>query len=87
MGLGGQVGGDRRIAGAAAVGVATGVAVGAAAGSAATPAAYAQRPVAYAAIPAGCAYRPMLQRYDCGGMWLAPAYGANGLYYAVVPAP
>ena len=22
-----------------------------------------------------------------GGMWLAPAYGANGVYYQVVPPP
>jgi hypothetical protein len=39
------------------------------------------------APPAGCAYRPILHRYDCGGTWLEPAYGANGVYYRVVPAP
>ena len=39
-------------------------------------------------VPAGCVYRPVLRRYECGGgTWLAPAYGANGLYYAVVPPP
>jgi len=43
--------------------------------------------VAYAALPAGCVYRPLPQEYECGGTWFAPAYGANGVYYRVVPAP
>ncbi len=69
----------------ATAGVAAGVAV---AGAAAPPPAYyAPAPVAYAALPAGCAYRPFPHEYDCGGMWLAAAYGANGVYYYPVPTP
>ena len=25
--------------------------------------------------------------FQCSAMWLEPAFGANGLYYRVVPAP
>jgi hypothetical protein len=71
-----------------AIGFAAGAVTGAAVANAAAPAAPAY-PVgaAYAALPGGCAYRPLAREYDCGAMWLAPAYGANGLYYSVVPAP
>jgi hypothetical protein len=65
----------------AIAGATAGVAVGVAAASAAAP-----HP-AYAALPAGCIYRPLPRAYDCGGMWLSPAYGANGVYYQVVPRP
>jgi hypothetical protein len=41
----------------------------------------------YPSLPAGCMYRPMLSVYECGGTWLQAAYGANGVYYRVVPAP
>ena len=44
-------------------------------------------PVAYAALPPGCIYRILPHEYECGGTWFAPAYGANGVYYRVVPAP
>ncbi|MFL5288208.1 MAG: hypothetical protein ACJ8AW_46430 [Rhodopila sp.] len=74
----------------AAVGAAAGVAVGAAAATAAAPpVAYAPPPpAAYAAVPAGCVFRILANRYECsGGMWLAPAYGANGVYYQPVPPP
>ena len=73
------------VAGAAAVGVAAGVAVGAAA--AATPAYVAGD--TYAVLPAGCVYTAEGQYtyYNCNGTWYAPAYGANGTYYYVVPAP
>ncbi len=43
--------------------------------------------VNYAALPTGCAYQPGPNEYLCGGSWFRPAYGANGLYYTVVPAP
>jgi hypothetical protein len=71
---------------AAAAGVATGVAVGATA----TAAAMAARPVAtapamYSVLPAGCIYQAGY--YACNGTWLRPAYGANGVYYSVVPPP
>jgi hypothetical protein len=42
----------------------------------------------YPSLPAGCMYRPLLSTYECGGgVWLSAAYGANGVYYRVVPAP
>jgi len=67
---------------AAAAGAVAGAAVGAAAGAAAASAA--PPGGAYAVLPAGCVYRPLPHKYDCGGMWLAPAYGANGVYYRAV---
>jgi len=77
--------------GAAAAGAAVGAAVGATAAAAAAstyPAAVpVGAPVAYATIPAGCVYSPGVQRYQCGATWLAPAYGANGIYYIVTPPP
>jgi len=85
--------------GAAAAGAAVGATVGVAAGVAASGAAYsaginagyaaaaAPRPVAYASLPGGCFYRPLAREYSCGSMWLAPAYGANGVYYQVVAPP
>jgi hypothetical protein len=42
-----------------------------------------------AAAPTGCAM-PNVEGstyYMCGNTWLQPAYGANGIYYRVVPAP
>jgi hypothetical protein len=73
-------------AGAVAAGVAVGAAAGAAAASA--HAAYAPGDV-YAALPAGCAYSSYYGTayYNCGGTWFSPAYGANGVYYRVVPMP
>jgi len=44
----------------------------------------------YGALPAGCSYRPVGSQpyYSCtSGLWFTPAYGANGVYYRVVPAP
>jgi hypothetical protein len=43
--------------------------------------------VNYAVLPTGCAYQAGFNEYNCGGSWFRPAYGANGLYYTVVPAP
>ena len=74
----------------AVVGATAGVAVGAAAASAAyAPPVYAPpaAPVAYASLPAGCIYRILPHEYECAGTWFAPAYGANGVYYRVVPPP
>jgi hypothetical protein len=86
----------------AAVGMAAGAAVastktaaatssaysaGYAAGSAASPT-YAMGAI-YATLPAGCA-SPNVRgtTYDlCGNTWFQPSYGANGVYYRVVPAP
>ena len=69
---------------AVAAGAIAGVAVGVAIGAAAQPA---PAPVAYAALPAGCAYQPAPHEYLCGGTWFAPVYGANGVFYQVVPPP
>jgi hypothetical protein len=43
----------------------------------------------YPTLPAGCVYSPVggASYYTCGGAWFSPAYGANGVYYRVVPAP
>jgi hypothetical protein len=80
-------------AGAAAVGLAAGTALGAAAtanaynAGVAAGSAYAVGAI-YPVLPAGCEHRPLLSLYECGGgVWLSPAYGANGIYYRVVPAP
>ena len=43
----------------------------------------------YPSIPAGCAI-PSVQGttyYLCGNNWFKPSYGANGVYYRVVPTP
>lgn len=72
----------------AAVGATVGVAAGAAAASAAARPAYAPGTV-YAALPGGCAVVPAQGHtfYNCGGTWFVAAYGANGVYYSVVPPP
>mgnify|MGYP000895510662 FL=1 len=61
---------------------------GYAAGSANTAAAY-RMGVNYAALPAGAV---AVQKYGTtyyllGNIWFQPAYGANGVYYRVVPTP
>ena len=63
-------------------------AAGAAAGAAAASSAYAIG-ASYAALPGGCAYSPYngSPYYRCSGAWMVPAYGANGVYYRVVPGP
>ena len=85
-----------------AAGVATGSANTAAATSAAygagvaTGAAMASAPagtyamgVNYAAVPAGsmAINKNGTTYYLSGNTWFRPAYGANGIYYQVVPAP
>jgi hypothetical protein len=60
---------------------------GYAAGSTANPT-YAMGAI-YATVPAGCV-QPTVQGksyYLCGNTWFQPSYGANGVYYRVVPAP
>jgi hypothetical protein len=84
-----------------AVGVATGAAIASANASAATSNAYAAGVAVGAAsatfamgqvvavVPAGCTV-PVIQGqtyYLCGNTWFSPAYGANGVYYRVVPGP
>jgi hypothetical protein len=45
----------------------------------------------YAALPSGCSTStiPVVDTtyYVCGNTWFQPSYGANGVYYTVVPAP
>ncbi|HRF74751.1 MAG TPA: hypothetical protein PL117_18460 [Accumulibacter sp.] len=69
-------------------------AAGVAAGSASTAAAYSGGVayvvgINYAGIPAGCANPVVAGQtyYLCGNTWFKPAYGANGVYYRVVPTP
>jgi hypothetical protein len=89
-------------AGAAAAGVLAGAAVGAAAANAnaatANSNAYAAGVAAgeaqtqgaiYAKLPANCAFQPVsgVNYYNCNGLWLEPAFGANGVYYRSVAPP
>jgi hypothetical protein len=80
-------------AGAVAAGVAVGAVAGAAVATAAT------RPVVVApAYPVGVNYSVLppaavvssiggVTYYNVGPTWFRPYYGANGVYYTVVPAP
>ena len=45
--------------------------------------------VNYAAVPAGAMAinKNGTTYYLSGNTWFQPAYGANGIYYQVVPAP
>lgn len=61
---------------------------GVAAGAAAATTAYVMG-ARYATLPSGCV-NPTVQGvtyYLCGNTWFQPSYGANGVYYIVVPAP
>ncbi len=72
----------------AVAGVAVGVAVGAAAASAPAAPTYVMGSD-YATLPPGSAqvYQGGSTYYVNGSLWFQPAYGANGIYYVVVPAP
>ena len=79
------------IMGAAATSAATTNAykAGVAAGTASASTGYALGNI-YPALPAGCTYRPQgsTPEYSCtDGVWFAPSYVANGVYYRVIPAP
>lgn len=43
----------------------------------------------YPTLPAGCTQSSQGggSYYDCNGTWFSAAFGANGVYYRVVPAP
>ena len=60
---------------------------GYAAGSTASPT-YAMGAI-YPTLPAGCTSATVQGKtYDlCGNTWFQPSYGANGVYYRVVPTP
>src|SRR5262245_32562472 len=90
-------------AGAAATGAAVGMVAGAAIGSASANAAAANAYSAgyaagssayamgaiYATLPSGCSVSSVAggTYYLCGNTWFKPSYGANGVYYRVVPTP
>ena len=63
-------------------------AAAAVAAASAYPDAY-QMGAVYAALPGGCAMPQVngATYYLCGNTWFSPAYGANGVYYRVVPTP
>jgi hypothetical protein len=86
---------------AAAAGAVVGMAAGAAVASANTTAAYNAgvaagasatayaMGVSYAALPGGCTTANVQGQayYVCGNNWFQPSYGANGVFYRVVPTP
>ena len=72
--------------GAAAAGAATGLVAGTAIGAAAAAPVYVVGG-SYAVLPGGCGWQAGYGDWDCAGTWFRPAYGANGAYYYVVPAP
>ncbi|RZL87392.1 MAG: hypothetical protein EOP82_26770 [Variovorax sp.] len=79
-------------AGAVAAGAVVGLAAGAVAGAAIARSADVPRypiGVNFATLPAGAVYvdRGGVNYYESGTTWFKPAYGANGVYYSVVPAP
>jgi len=87
-------------AGAAAAGVVVGAAVASANTAAATSNAYSAGVAAgvatayamgavYSTLPAGCSPGTVNNKnyYVCGSAWLQPNFGANGVYYRVVPVP
>ena len=45
--------------------------------------------VSYAALPGGCAPGNVQGQsyFICGNTWFQPSYGANGVFYRVVPTP
>ena len=63
-------------------------AAGVAAGAASAPVAYAMG-VNYAALPPGASPANVggATYYIVGNTWFKPMYGANGVYYSVVPTP
>jgi hypothetical protein len=42
-----------------------------------------------ATLPSGCTQPSVASGtyYLCGNTWFKPAFGANGVYYTVVPTP
>ncbi len=54
------------------------------------PGTFSTTPPGTGALPAGC-ITPSVSGggtyYLCGNTWFSPAYGANGIYYRVVPTP
>ncbi len=63
-------------------------AAGVAAGAASAPVGYAMG-VNYAALPPGASPANVagVSYYIVGNTWFKPMYGANGVYYRVVPTP
>jgi hypothetical protein len=82
------------VAAAGVAGLAAGAAIGtananaAASTTAASYGGYIMNDV-YSTLPAGCNYDPRggAAYYACGPTWFKPSYGANGIFYRVVPYP
>jgi hypothetical protein len=72
---------------AGSAGSTTAYTAGYAAGSAA-PAMYAMGAI-YSVLPVGCTSPDVggTTYFLCGNTWFQPSYGANGVYYRVVPTP
>src|SRR5437763_14755343 len=73
-------------AGAAAASANTAAAYNAGVAAGASATAYAMG-VSYAALPGGCTTANVQSQayYICGNTWFQPSYGANGVFYRVVP--
>lgn len=79
------------VAGAAAVGGFLGARLAAEQAAASTPPpppTYVMGAI-YPSLPPGCSYSTVNGKayYACGGNWFTASFGANGVYYRVVPAP
>ena len=68
---------------------AAGVAAGSAASAPPPPPTHFVMGTNYATLPAGCMMPTVggATYYLCGNTWFKPLYGANGVYYRVVPTP
>ena len=76
------------VAAGAAVGLAAGAVAGAAIARANTIPAY-PLGASFSTLPTGAVYvdRAGVTYYQVGNSWFRPSFGANGVYYSVVPAP
>jgi hypothetical protein len=85
-------------AAAGAVGLAAGAAIGSAATAASSPTVVVQQPVYVTSpaigstvltLPGGCKSATVngVRYYGCGGTYYKPHFGANSVYYTIVPNP
>lgn len=76
------------VAAGAAVGLAAGALAGAAVARTSTIPAY-PLGASFSALPAGAVHvdRAGVTYYQVGNSWFKPLFGANGVYYSVVPTP
>jgi len=77
-------------AGAAAVGIVAGATIaGYSVGMSASAPPSMPMGTTFVSLPSGCGMRTVNRGtyYQCGSSWVRPAYGANGVFYTVVPMP